>query len=103
MKIARQGDTLYIYHPELQSIAGNVIPRVAGRIIVAAGEVTGHHHAISTADVTFIERDSIRWLVAPQEFVVAHEEHKPLVLESGVWEIVYQYEYEPQELRRITD
>jgi hypothetical protein len=73
------------------------------RVVVAYGEVTGHAHATSAKEVRQIEIDAIRWLVAPDEFVFEHEEHAPLTLDSGVWEVVYQAEYTPQAIRRVLD
>jgi hypothetical protein len=103
MKIKRQGDVLFIQRNNLPAGVQTSIARDKGRVVVAYGEVTGHAHATSAKEVQQIEIDAILWLVAPDEFVIEHEEHAPLTLDSGVWEVVYQAEYTPQAIRRVLD
>lgn len=103
MKIKRQGDVLFVKRDGLPTGEQKPITRDSGRVVVAYGEVTGHAHATIASDVQQVEIDNIRWLVAPDEFVITHEEHAPVTLDSGVWEIVYQSEYTPQEIRRVID
>jgi hypothetical protein len=102
-QIKRQGDVLFVKHESLPDGEQKPIARENGRVVVAYGEVTGHAHATVAPQVQQIEIDTIRWLVAPDEFVITHEEHAPLTLDSGVWEVVYQYEYEPARIRKVLD
>ena len=92
----RQGDILFIRVQQAPHSKGKVVERENGRIVVAEGEVTGHSHAITTPDVEMYEKANIRWLVAPQEFVVSHEEHEAIKMPPGVWRVVYQREYAPE-------
>jgi hypothetical protein len=103
MIIKRQGDVLLVKRDSLPVGEQTVIPRDNGRVVVAYGEVTGHSHAITQADVQQVEIDTIRWLVAPDEFVIEHEEHKAIPMERGVWEVIIQSEYTPQAIRRVVD
>jgi hypothetical protein len=103
MQIKRQGDILLIKRDALPDGEATAIKRDNGRVVVAYGEVTGHAHATTQASVEQVEIDNIRWLIAPSEFVITHEEHAPIRLDSGVWEICYQAEYTPEEVRRVVD
>lgn len=103
MKIVRQGDVLLIKRDSLPTGKQTTIKRDNGRVVVAYGERTGHSHAIADKGVKQVEIDNIRWLVAPDEFVLTHNEHHALTLDAGVWEVCYQFEYQPQEIRRVTD
>lgn len=103
MKIVRQGDILLIKRDALPDGKQTVIKRDKRRVVVAYGEVTGHAHAIAQSGVKQVEIDNIRWLIAPDDFVITHDEHAPLTLEAGVWEVCYQAEYTPQEIRRVMD
>lgn len=103
MEIKRQGDVLFIKRDNLPAGGQKPIARDNGRVVVAYGEVTGHAHATAAPDVQQVEIDNIRWLVAPDEFTITHEEHAPITLDSGVWEVVYQYEYEPERIRKVLD
>lgn len=100
--IIRQGDILLMKATDAPKDAEDV-PREKGRIIVAEGEATGHHHAIRTAGVIILEKDAVRWLVAPDSFVLEHEEHDPITLDPGVWVIRYQREYTPKGILRVMD
>lgn len=102
MIIKRQGDVLFIQQADLPTGEQTIIPPVNNRVIVAEGEATGHAHA-TTTDVQQIEIDTIRWLYAPDEFVITHEEHDAITLVPGVWRVVYQREYTPEAIRRVLD
>lgn len=101
--IKRQGDVLFIKRQTLPEGTKKEIARDNGRVVVAYGEVTGHAHATTAIDVVQVEIGNTRWLVASDEFTIGHEEHAPLTLDSGTWEVVYQAEYTPQEIRRVVD
>lgn len=103
MNMLRQGDVLFIKVKEAPASEAAAIEREAGRIVVAKGEVTGHAHTITTPDVVMYEHQSIRWLVAPHEFVLEHQEHSPLTIAPGIWRVAYQREYDPQAIRRVMD
>lgn len=60
----RQGDVLVRPVSAIPADA-KPIKRVGGRVILAEGEVTGHHHAISEAGVGLLEHDGRRYLDVP--------------------------------------
>ena len=106
MEMYRQGDVLIRSVKAIPSGAKNVTPK--DRIVLAYGEVTGHAHAIapgeaiefSLADAAGVVR---RFLSVVKNAVVRHEEHAPVPLPTGFYEIVQQREYTPEEIRNVAD
>ena len=102
----RQGDVTF----ERVDVAGDGKHRERenGRLIVAHGE-SGHLHAVSSPDVQMIAQDHdidtgiIGWLIAPDKFVIDHEEHNSLTIPEGVWIVRIERDYTPQEIRRVVD
>jgi hypothetical protein len=72
---------------------------------VAYGEVTGHAHRL--ADLTIAEvlvsADGSIHVRAPQGATFVHEEHGPITLPVGEWDVVIQREYTPEEIRNVVD
>lgn len=106
MKIYRQGDVLIRQVDRLPKSAKDVTPD--GRIVLAHGEVTGHAHAIApgeASEFSFAAAAGIvrRFLSVVKEAVVRHEEHAPIPLPPGVYEIVQQREYTPEAIRNVAD
>jgi hypothetical protein len=106
MKIYRQGDVLIRTIKAIPEGANDVTPK--DRIVLAYGEVTGHAHAIapdearefSMADAAGIVR---RFLNVVSEATVRHEEHAPIPLPPGAYEIITQREYHPEAIRNVAD
>lgn len=64
----------------------------SGRIILAAGEVTGHHHEVvavatlapPTLDgAQFFELDGVRTLIVIEPCILRHEEHEAFTLQPN--------------------
>lgn len=101
--IYRQGDILFVKTDE-NIAAGTVAEkRINGRLIVAAGEATGHHHAIAEKDAEIVATPEIRWLKAPSGANVVHEEHRTIELPSGTYRIVQQRVYHAGKVQRVVD
>jgi len=102
---ARQGDVF------LESIAVlpsglTPVPRVAGRLILAEGEATGHHHAIAEREAELLVDDKaqqvyLRIMAASAHLV--HEEHGTITVEPGTYKVTRQREYSPETLRNVRD
>lgn len=107
MKLYRQGDVLLRRIAKLPDTATSV--KNEGRIVLAHGEVTGHAHAIDVAEAEEFTMDKAAGAV--RRFLkvfalggtVRHEEHGAIKLPAGVYEIVQQREYSPEEIRRVID
>ena len=106
MNIYRQGDVLIRQIDKLPKDAMAVPNK--GRIVLAYGEVTGHAHAIDVAEATeYSMADAAgavrRFLAVVSSATVKHEEHAAIPLPAGVYEIVQQREYSPEEIRNVAD
>ena len=103
----RQGDVLL--HP----VAGvpetaRPLPRTAGRVVLAEGEVTGHFHAIRSIGATLLADGEDRYLRVADPVVLDHEEHAAIEIVPGSYRVVIQREYVPPEVspvsfRRVID
>ena len=106
MKILRQGDVLLVRVKALPTAATEVAAD-RGRIILAHGEATGHAHAIvvdrERPQARLWSAEAERFLHAVEASVLTHEEHAPVEIDPGVYRVVIQTEYTPQELRRVQD
>jgi len=99
----RQGDVLI---RSVTSIPASAHPKARdqGRVVLAYGEVTGHAHAIDDALAEMFEKkDGTLYLKAGGDVALRHEEHATITLPQGVYEIVHQREYSPEEIRRVAD
>jgi hypothetical protein len=110
MKInqARQGDVWVERITKTNAIPKDAKPLAlqGKRIILAAGEVTGHHHAIAIDERTICEayeKDGKIYLhvEAPKDLV--HEEHGHITLPAGYYESWIQREWDVFESRRAQD
>lgn len=103
----RQGDVMIRRVKSIPAAAADVTPN--DRIVLAHGEVTGHAHAITdrtTRELSFadVEQQVRRFLkVVGDGATVRHEEHAPIALPPGFYEIVQQREYTPEAIRNVAD
>jgi hypothetical protein len=97
-KMIRQGDVLMV--PVSKIPSGAKLEK--GRKTVAWGEVTGHHHdLVGVAEVLTLEDQLFARVEGDTK--ITHQEHAPLAVEEGLYEIRIQQEYTPQEVRRVLD
>ena len=107
-QLIRQGDVMFL--PVAALPAGDRKKRENGT--VAYGEVTGHHHSLMTEDLTraevleigdglfvHVSEDGIRIEGA----TFTHQEHLPVTLPPGDYEVRIQREYAPDEIRNVID
>lgn len=99
--IYRQGDVLIRRIKSLPTQKAQ--PRLTG--ILAYGEVTGHAHRVEDlARAEVIEVGKGLFLrVAADGVRIVHEEHAPIDLPAGDYEIEIQREYTPAEIRNVAD
>ena len=104
----RQGDILLVpVSPD--DVPAEAVPAArdrAGRCVLARGEATGHAHVVAGHD--------LRVLASPndvdQMFVeivsrarLVHEEHGPITVPAGWYQVVRQREYVPGAYRPVAD
>ena len=95
----RQGDVL------LERVAQ--LPRdakpVPGRAILAEGELTGHCHEIRSGAQMFQTIDGQRFVMITDVAQLTHQEHTALDIEPGVYRVLRQREYTPEQIRQVAD
>lgn len=85
------------------------IPRAAkrkeGRAIVALGEATGHCHEVIGEGVEVYEENGTLYVSAPSGGTIQHEEHKPITLPPGDYQIgiVKEYDHFAEEASNVRD
>ena len=86
----RQGDLLIRPVKEIKG-------RKQKNNIVALGEATGHSHTLLKGDVY---RSNGKKFLVPQELSkLVHDEHKPIDLPTGKYEVTRQKEYKPAKVK----
>lgn len=99
-RIWRQGDVFLIAIP--------VLPKhecEERRPVLAEGEVTGHAHRLAdpASGRVFTAGDKLFLQVLDESATIVHEEHGPVTVPRGGYEVRIQREYSPQEIRRVID
>lgn len=111
----RQGDVLIESISKIPNTA--IKQKKSSSIILANGEVTGHHHRLETSDLSdwWKEGEIAPTLEKPSTlegeiFVtlkstarVTHDEHSVIELPAGNYRISRQREYSPEAIRNVAD
>jgi hypothetical protein len=101
----RQGDVL-LCAVDAIPLGAKPVPREGDRVVVALGELTGHAHAFATAGVRMLrEKASGRafLLIGEGGAPLCHEEHAPILVPEGSYELIRQREYAPKAPRFVRD
>jgi len=101
--MARQGDVLIVPRKAPIPASATTVPRDHGRVILAYGEVTGHAHALLDEDVTLFADGELRMLAVDEVSRLVHEEHGTIELAPGLYDVIRQREYSPEEIRNVAD
>lgn len=108
IKMYRQGDVLIIPVATIPK-GTKTVRRENGLVVLAHGEVTGHHHAIHDDAVTLVTTEQANelrmWLTvtAPEPVALTHQEHDTILLPPGQYEVRRQREYTPEAIRNVQD
>ena len=108
----RQGDVLIELIETIPADAAK--QKKARKIILAHGEVTGHHHALEIADPadwwktpeTKASTTGLAgeiFLQVKQAAEVTHQEHATIPLPPGNYRVKRQREYSPEAIRNVAD
>lgn len=111
----RQGDVLIELISEPTKAGTPQKPSCA--IILAHGEVTGHHHKLETTDPADwwkegeidpdLDKPGILagaiTVNLPAGGSVTHQEHASVALPPGTYRVTRQREYSPEEIRNVAD
>jgi len=101
---AQQGDVLLRRADNILSTEGKKVISVK-RCILAEGEQTGHCHVIEDDGVEMFSLGDKTYIDLENESTITHEEHKPITLSKGIWEIgrVQEFDYFKMMSRQVTD
>lgn len=101
-KTLQQGDVLAVKLEQMPAGEQKIIAQK--RLVVAHGE-SGHSHVIEDDDATLIQIGERMLLKLEKTATIIHEEHKPITLSPGVWEIgrVQEYDYFSRMQRQVID
>jgi hypothetical protein len=99
---AQQGDVLCRKLKSMPEGEQKIIARK--RLIVAHGE-SGHSHVVEDDEAELIQIGERMLLSLTRKAMLVHEEHKPITLTPGIWEIgrVREYDYFQQMERQVID
>ena len=106
--VLRQGDVCLISVGEVPAGA-TAQPPTGNKVVLALGEVTGHHHRFEFMDTShnaklYVASGGARYLhVTEQPADLLHEEHSTVRVPPGVYLLPPQVEYTPAELRLVKD
>jgi hypothetical protein len=96
----RQGDVFIVAIDRLPSGRAE-----SHSLVLAKGEITGHSHRVQEsegANASLIGGQLFLEVTADQ-VTLLHDEHLPIVIPRGAYEIRIQREYAPAEIRRVVD
>lgn len=105
MIVYRQGDVVLIPVSEKLPTDAKAIPADAGRTILAYGEVTGHAHALPMKAAKRYKAGSNGkdYVKVNKPAELRHEEHAPINLPEGLYEMRIAREYTPAGVRQVAD
>ncbi|HEY4027212.1 MAG TPA: hypothetical protein VGO86_12345 [Candidatus Dormibacteraeota bacterium] len=95
----RQGDVLLV--PQGQLPDGKAIEPDGGRLVLARGEATGHHHSVAVEDGELIDTAEGVFLRIMTPTPLEHQEHGAITLQPGVYRVLRQREYVPGAIERM--
>jgi hypothetical protein len=87
-KIYRQGDILF---KKIQNLPTQLKEKLDK--VVAEGEETGHAHLLINGAVFELLNSETLYIKSDQNTRIIHEEHLPIKLESGNYQVIRQKEY----------
>lgn len=103
----RQGDVILVPTAAVPASARPVAAEM-GRVILARGEATGHHHSFAASpSVAFFRPDDAGtgggWLSLAAPALLEHQEHTALLVPAGLYRVGIQVEETPEAVRRVED
>lgn len=104
----RQGDVMLVRCGALPA-KGLPVPPEGGRLILAEGEATGHHHSFAFSDRVALFREDGSggglFLAVSGDAPVAleHQEHRALPVQPGTYRVVRQRVWSAGMARRVAD
>lgn len=101
----RQGDVFIVPIQEIPASAKTISPE-NGRLIVARGEATGHHHSFPWQRGATLFRDDgtgNQYVTVAEPVALEHQEHSALVLAPGNYAVRIQRTMSSGVVQRVAD
>ena len=104
----RQGDVL-LRPIDPSELPDGLVPAPPGRtrgLVLATGEATGHAHVVTGPDVTtwtLPDQAEVLFLIVRGHGRLSHEEHGPIGVPAGHYQVIRQREYVPGAWRPVAD
>lgn len=100
----RQGDVFLTRVADHEITRMRRLRRSAGRLVLARGEATGHAHAVASDQAELYGGpEGRRFLRLVEPARLEHEEHAPINLPAGLYEVKRQREYSPGGMGLVSD
>lgn len=101
-KTAQQGDVIL---KRIDSLPEGTKKVSTTNLVLAEGEVTGHFHGISQKGAEMFQLESRMFIKLVEPATITHQEHKPVNLEPGIWEVgrVQEFDYLSMMARTVRD
>ncbi len=99
---AQQGDVKF---RKLSAMPEGEVKNVTRKRLVLAHGESGHSHVVEDDEAELIEIGERMLLKLTRSATVTHEEHKPIRLSPGIWEVgkVEEYDYFSKMSRQVMD
>jgi hypothetical protein len=97
MRQFRQGD-VFLRAVEMIPPRARPVRAEGDRVVVARGELSGHAHAFAAAEATMyrqVRTGRVFLLIAEEDARLRHEQHDPIAVPAGPYEVLRQREYTP--------
>lgn len=101
----RQGDVLIVPVEKLPAKL-EPVSRENKRVVLAHGEATGHAHAIKDKHVTLFRDPKLNTMfmqVLDAPVALEHDEHDPISVPPGNYQVIRQREYSLEAIRNVAD
>jgi hypothetical protein len=98
----RQGDVLISKCNKIPDGMTPVQPK-AGRLILAEGEATGHHHSVDCMAAQLFAKGNQMVMIVGEPTTIQHQEHGAIEIAPGQYWVTRQREYTPAEIVRVRD
>lgn len=99
----RQGDVLL--HPIDKIPEGAILQGALPTVVLAEGEATGHAHTIAPkrGQVKHFRKGTEVYLEVNFPVILEHQEHAPLTVQPGIYQVRRQVEQWLDEVRQVRD
>jgi len=96
-----QGDVILI---SVETVKGKKKEKTERGYVIAEGESTGHCHTVED-EIELLVSDAGMYVSSVEPFTIKHEEHKPITVPSGKYEVrrVREYDHFAEEAKKVQD